>query len=55
MDAWSAFFGPNAGYAQELYERYLQDPASVDAATRAFFDRVSPPALSPSPSPEREG
>ena len=43
MDAWSTFFGPNAGYAQELYERYLQDPASVDAETRAFFDRASPP------------
>jgi 2-oxoglutarate dehydrogenase E1 component len=43
MDAWSTFFGPNAGYAQELYERYIQDPASVDAATRAFFDRASPP------------
>jgi 2-oxoglutarate dehydrogenase E1 component len=64
MDAWSTFFGPNAGYAQELYERYLQDPASVDAATRAFFERVSPPppevaiatapALSPSP-PRGEG
>jgi 2-oxoglutarate dehydrogenase E1 component len=64
MDAWSTFFGPNAGYAQELYERYLQDPASVDAATRAFFERVSPPppevaiatapALSPSP-PQGEG
>ena len=63
MDAWRTFFGPNAGYAQELYERYLQDPASVDAATRAFFERVSPPpevaiatapALSPSP-PQGEG
>ncbi|HEU5349119.1 MAG TPA: 2-oxoglutarate dehydrogenase E1 component [Ktedonobacterales bacterium] len=43
MNAWDTFFGPNAGYAQELYERYLQDPTSVDAATRAFFDQVSPP------------
>ncbi len=43
MDAWDAFFGPNAGYAQELYERYLQDPSSVDTATRAFFERASPP------------
>src|SRR5690348_11564878 len=32
------FYGPNAGYVQELYERYLQDPASVDAETRAIFD-----------------
>src|SRR5438105_4697675 len=32
------FFGPNAGYVVELYERYLQNPASIDAATRAIFD-----------------
>ena len=43
MDAWDTFFGPNAGYAQELYERYLHDPSSVDATTRAFFDNISPP------------
>ncbi len=42
MDTWEVFFGPNAGYAQELYERYTQDPASVDAATRAFFDTAPP-------------
>jgi 2-oxoglutarate dehydrogenase E1 component len=36
------FYGPNAGYVIELYERYLQDPASVDAATRAIFDTWSP-------------
>ena len=48
MDAWDTFFGPNAGYAQELYERYRQDPTSVDAATRAFFERSFPP---PPPSP----
>jgi 2-oxoglutarate dehydrogenase E1 component len=51
MDDWLTFFGPNAGYAQELYERYQQDPESVDAATRAFFDRSSPP---PSPAPGAE-
>lgn len=45
MDAWETFFGPNAGYAQELYERYLQDPSSVDAATRAFFEHMSSPPL----------
>ena len=62
MDAWDRFFGPNAGYAQELYERYLQDPLSVDAATRAFFDRASPPpppdaATAPPspPAPPRRG
>jgi 2-oxoglutarate dehydrogenase E1 component len=29
----------NAGYVAELYDRYRQDPDSVDAASRAIFDR----------------
>jgi len=37
-----AFYGPNAGYVLELYERYCQNPASVDDATRAIFDTWSP-------------
>ena len=52
MNAWDTFFGPNAGYAQELYERYQQDPASVDAATRAFFERSSPPPRQATPASE---
>ncbi|MCA9966132.1 MAG: hypothetical protein KC423_17905, partial [Anaerolineales bacterium] len=44
MDIWQEFHGPNAGYILELYERYQQDPASVDAATRAAFANWSPPA-----------
>ncbi len=32
------FHGPNAGYALELHDRYREDPTSVDAETRAFFD-----------------
>ncbi len=38
MDILETFYGPNAGYVFDLYERYKQDPASVDAATRAIFD-----------------
>ena len=37
-----AFYGPNAGYVLELYDRYRQNPASVDSATRAIFDAWSP-------------
>src|SRR5215471_12857380 len=33
-----SFYGPNAGYVLEQYERYQQDPSSVDTATRAIFD-----------------
>ena len=43
MDMWDAFYGPNAGYAQELYDRYLRDPHSVDEATRTFFESVPAP------------
>ena len=32
------FAGVNAAYVLELYERYRQDPASVDPETRAAFD-----------------
>ncbi len=38
----TAFYGPNAGYVLELYERYQQNPASVDPTTRAFFEQWSP-------------
>ena len=43
MQFWNTFPGPNAGYVLEQYERYLQDPDSVDAATRRIFERWSPP------------
>ena len=36
------FFGPNAGYVLELYERYKQNPASVDEATRNIFATWAP-------------
>jgi 2-oxoglutarate dehydrogenase E1 component len=42
MSDLSAFYGPNAGYVLDLYERYRQDPASVDPETRALFARVDP-------------
>jgi len=38
QDFLREFQGPNAGYILELYERYKQDPASIDAATRIFFE-----------------
>jgi 2-oxoglutarate dehydrogenase E1 component len=40
MNSWEAFYGPNVGYALELYERYLDDPDSVDEETRRFFQRM---------------
>ena len=40
------FYGPNAGYVLELYDRYRQDPQSVDAPTRAIFEQWSPDSSS---------
>ena len=45
MPDWRAFGGVNEGYALELYERFRQDPSSVDAATRATFERMGSPAV----------
>ena len=52
MSDLTMFHGPNAGYVLELYDRYRQDPQSIDAATRAFFESWTPsdgvaPAVSP--------
>ena len=48
MSDLEEFYGPNAGYVLDLYERYQQDPASVDPATRETFRDwnpvVAPPA-----------
>ena len=45
------FFGPNAGYLAELYERYQTDPGSVELAARQAFDSGlrPPPANVPAP------
>src|SRR4051812_1362437 len=44
MSDLNAFFGPNAGYVLELYDRYLEDPNSVDSKTRSYFEHFPPPA-----------
>jgi 2-oxoglutarate dehydrogenase E1 component len=40
----SQFQGPNLGYVLELYERFREDPDSVDEETRGFFEEWSPPS-----------
>jgi 2-oxoglutarate dehydrogenase E1 component len=52
MDLLKEFYGPNAGYVIELYDRYIKDPASVDPDTRASFDQWSPVDGLPYPSIE---
>src|SRR5687768_6903582 len=39
------FEGVNAGYVLELYERYRQNPESVDPATREAFNSWTPTEL----------
>jgi 2-oxoglutarate dehydrogenase E1 component len=39
------FFGPNLGYVLELYEKYREDPDSVDGQMREFFESWSPPRV----------
>ena len=41
------FEGVNAGYVLELYERFRQNPESVDPATRAAFEGWNPAELEP--------
>ena len=36
--------GPNSGLAEELYQRYLENPAAIDAHWREYFDRQSAPS-----------
>ncbi len=42
--------GINFAYVLDLYERYKQNPESVDARTRAFFAHWSPPPIGETPS-----
>ena len=47
MSDLEEFYGPNAGYVLDLYERYQQNPDGVDPATRAVFQKWTPPADTP--------
>ena len=54
MSFSETFQGPNAGYVLELYERYLQDPDSVDPTSRAIFEQWAPEASALTISPVGE-
>src|SRR5690349_5278841 len=41
------FFAGNSTFIEELYERYLQNPQSVDESWRGFFRDVTNGAASP--------
>jgi 2-oxoglutarate dehydrogenase E1 component len=54
MSDTNLFHGPNAGYMLEVYDRYLQDPASVDEQTRTFFAAYPPQPQLPSAAARTE-
>ena len=47
MSDLDEFYGPNAGYVLDLYDRYQQDPNAVDPVTRAAFQGWTPPVVEP--------
>lgn len=55
INLWELFHGPNAGYALELYDRYVQDPNAVDPATRALFAQLPPGTPPPATTPSAAG
>ncbi|TVQ87987.1 MAG: 2-oxoglutarate dehydrogenase E1 component [Chromatiaceae bacterium] len=51
----SAFYGGNAAFIEDLYERYLKDPESIDLAWRRRFDAIRQEAANEIPhGPVRE-
>jgi 2-oxoglutarate dehydrogenase E1 component len=51
----SAFYGGNAAFIEDLYERYLKDPESIDLAWRQRFDAIHAEAANEVPhGPVRE-
>ena len=36
----SYLFGGNAPFVEELYERYIKNPASVDEAWRTYLEKL---------------
>ncbi|GAA0300236.1 2-oxoglutarate dehydrogenase E1 component [Gracilibacillus halotolerans] len=42
---WTKFYGPNMGYLEEQYERYLEDKNSVDASLQEMFEQYGAPKV----------
>ncbi len=52
MSESTQFFGPNAAYAQALYEQFCKDPSSVDAESRSYFAALAAPPKTVFSAPE---
>ncbi len=42
LEQTSFLYGGNSSFIEELYARYLADPAAVDPSWRAYFDELEP-------------
>src|SRR5690554_1119717 len=40
---WDQFHGPNMGYVEEQYEKFLEDPSTVDSSLQAIFEEYGAP------------
>ena len=47
-----ALYGGNAAFIEDLYERYLVDPDSIDLAWRVRFEGLRQEAANQPPAPE---
>ncbi|MBP1996576.1 2-oxoglutarate dehydrogenase E1 component [Paenibacillus eucommiae] len=52
QDPWESYYGPNLGYIQEQYERFIQDPDSVADEYRELFAQLGEP---PQSAPSEQG
>ena len=42
LEQTAFLYGGNGAFIEDLYARYLDDPAAVDASWRAYFDELGP-------------
>ncbi|MGE6259616.1 2-oxoglutarate dehydrogenase E1 component [Heyndrickxia sporothermodurans] len=43
---WESFSGPNLGYVMEVYDKFVNDPESVDPEMRVLFEEWGAPSVS---------
>jgi 2-oxoglutarate dehydrogenase E1 component len=46
---WESFYGPNMGYIYEAFEKYQEDPNSVDDTLKSLFEQLGPPPVEDTP------
>ncbi len=42
LEQTAFLYGGNGAFIEELYARYLSDPATVDPSWRSYFDELGP-------------